>query len=77
MALPMLLTLHVEEHIIVEAARSNIKSAELPGSMPPIQINFLQSKQLQEKLTNFGSLGLPSGPIPFALKRLSMKTFLA
>lgn len=33
---------------------------------------WVSESPAQEKLTNFGSLGRPSAPMPFALKRISM-----
>jgi hypothetical protein len=43
-----------------------------PSPKPPL--NYAQSSppSTYEKLTNFGSLGLPSGPIPFFANRPSV-----
>ena len=49
-----------------------IRETYAEGALPFTVENHSPRRTDQEKLTNLGSLGVPSALIPFALKRCSM-----
>jgi hypothetical protein len=59
-------------HIFDLAFRGNRKSSLVFNKASPKGLAEQDQVEHQEKLTNLGSLGRPSGPMPFALNLSSM-----